>query len=49
MTFFVIRYSWKYPLALCVLAVTGFFFVIDVTFFLSNMLKLRGRRLVPAR
>ena len=39
MTFYVIRYGWKYPLALC-LAVTGFFFVIDVTFFLSNMLKL---------
>jgi KUP system potassium uptake protein len=39
MTFFVIRYGWKYPLALCVLA-TGFFFVIDVTFFLSNTLKL---------
>ena len=39
MTFFVIRYGWRYPLALCVLA-TGFFFVIDVAFFLSNMLKL---------
>jgi KUP system potassium uptake protein len=39
MTFFVIRYGWKYPLALCLLA-TGFFFAIDVTFFLSNMLKL---------
>ena len=39
MTFFVIRYGWKYPLALCLLA-TGFFFVVDVTFFLSNMLKL---------
>jgi KUP system potassium uptake protein len=39
MTFFVIRYGWKFPLALCVLT-TGFFFVIDVTFFLSNMLKL---------
>lgn len=39
MTFFVIRYGWKYPLALCVLA-TGFFFVIDVIFLSSNMLKL---------
>ena len=39
MTFFVIRYGWKYPLALC-LAATGFFFVIDVTFFASNLLKL---------
>jgi KUP system potassium uptake protein len=39
MTFFVIRYGWRYPLLLCLLA-TGFFFLIDVTFFLSNMLKL---------
>jgi KUP system potassium uptake protein len=39
MTFFVIRYGWGYPLALCLLA-TGFFFVIDVAFFASNMLKL---------
>jgi KUP system potassium uptake protein len=39
MTFFVIRFGWKYPLAPSLL-VTGFFFVIDVTFFASNMLKL---------
>ena len=39
MTFYVIRYGWKYPLALCI-AATGFFFVVDVAFFLSNMLKL---------
>jgi KUP system potassium uptake protein len=39
MTFFVIRYGWGYPLALCI-AATGFFFVVDITFFLSNMLKL---------
>ena len=39
MTFFVIRYSWKYPLWLCI-AATGFFFVIDITFFASNLLKL---------
>ena len=39
LTFFVIRYSWKYPLALCIGA-TGTFFVIDLTFFASNMLKL---------
>jgi KUP system potassium uptake protein len=39
MTFFVVRYGWRYPLALCLLA-TGFFFVIDVAFFLSNTLKL---------
>jgi KUP system potassium uptake protein len=39
MTFFVIRYGWRYPLWLCIGA-TGFFFVIDVLFFSSNMLKL---------
>ncbi|MDL5030402.1 potassium transporter Kup [Pelomonas sp. APW6] len=39
MTFFVIRYGWKYPLALCV-AATGFFFLIDVTFLASNLLKV---------
>ncbi|RZS53182.1 potassium transporter Kup [Sphaerotilus mobilis] len=41
MTFYVIRYGWRYPLWLC-LAATGFFFVIDITFFASNMLKLFG-------
>jgi KUP system potassium uptake protein len=39
LTFFVIRYSWKYPLWLC-LASTGFFFVVDITFWASNLLKL---------
>ena len=39
MTFFVIRYGWKYPLWLCV-AATGAFFVVDVLFFASNLLKL---------
>jgi len=39
MTFYVIRYGWKYPWALC-FAATGFFFVVDVTFFASNLLKL---------
>ncbi len=39
MTFFVIRFGWKYPLALCV-AATGFFFLIDVTFLASNLLKV---------
>jgi KUP system potassium uptake protein len=38
LTFFVIRYRWNYPLALCVFA-TGFFFVIDITFFSSALLK----------
>ena len=39
LTFYVIRYSWKYPLWLCV-AATGIFFVIDLAFWSSNMLKL---------
>jgi KUP system potassium uptake protein len=39
LTFFVIRYGWKYPLWLCVGA-TGFFFVVDLAFFSSNLLKL---------
>ena len=39
LTFFVIRYGWKYPLWLCVGA-TGLFFIIDLAFFSSNMLKL---------
>jgi KUP system potassium uptake protein len=39
MTFYVIRYGWKYPLWLC-LAATGAFFIIDLMFFASNALKL---------
>ena len=39
LTFFVIRYGWGYPLALCI-AATGFFFAIDLAFFSSNLLKL---------
>jgi KUP system potassium uptake protein len=39
LTFFVIRFAWRYPLWLC-LAATGFFFVIDALFFASNLLKL---------
>lgn len=39
LTFFVIRYAWQYPLALC-LAVTAFFLTIDIAFFSSNLLKL---------
>jgi KUP system potassium uptake protein len=39
LTFFVIRYSWKYPLWLCV-AATGSFFIVDAAFFASNLLKL---------
>ncbi|MEY2800821.1 MAG: hypothetical protein RL513_405 [Pseudomonadota bacterium] len=39
LTFFVIRHAWKYPLWLCVGA-TGIFFLIDIAFFASNLLKL---------
>jgi KUP system potassium uptake protein len=39
LTFFVLRYGWNYPLVLC-LAATGFFFVVDLAFFSSNLLKL---------
>ena len=39
LTFFVIRYGWKYPLWLCI-AATGWFFVVDILFFSSNLLKL---------
>ena len=39
LTFFVIRYRWKYPLWLCI-AATGVFFIVDFTFFVSNLMKL---------
>jgi len=39
LTFFVIRYGWKYPLWLCI-AATGWFFVVDFAFWASNLLKL---------
>ena len=39
LTFFVIRYGWKYPLWLCI-AATGWFVVVDILFFSSNLLKL---------
>ena len=39
LTFFVIRYSWNLPLALCI-AATSFFFVVDFAFWASNLLKL---------
>jgi KUP system potassium uptake protein len=39
LTFFVIRFGWKYPLPLCI-AATGVFFVVDLAFFSSNLLKL---------
>ena len=39
MTFFVIRYSWKYPWALC-FAATGFFFLVDIIYFSANIVKV---------
>ncbi len=39
LTFFVIRYRWNYPLAICILA-TGFFLVIDLSFFSATLLKI---------
>jgi KUP system potassium uptake protein len=38
LTFFVIRYGWKYNLFLCLVA-TGFFLTIDVVLFSANALK----------
>jgi KUP system potassium uptake protein len=39
LTFFVIRFMWRYPLVVCVLA-TGFFATIDVAFFSATLLKI---------
>ena len=39
LTFFVIRYAWKMPLWLCIGA-TSVFFVVDLAFWSSNLLKL---------
>jgi KUP system potassium uptake protein len=39
LTFFVIHYGWKYPFWWC-LAATGFFFMVDLAFWASNLLKL---------
>jgi len=39
LTFFVIRYTWRYPLALCITS-TGLFFAVDMAFFSSNLMKL---------
>jgi K+ transporter len=41
LTFFVIRYAWKLPLALCI-AATSVFFLVDLMFVASNTLKLAG-------
>jgi KUP system potassium uptake protein len=39
LTFYVIRYSWRYPLWLCISA-TGIFFLVDFAFWASNLMKL---------
>jgi KUP system potassium uptake protein len=39
LTFFVIRYGWGYPLILCVFS-TGFFLVVDLSFFSSTLTKI---------
>ena len=39
LTFFVLRYHWRYPWWLC-LGAAGGFFLVDLAFFSSNMLKL---------
>jgi KUP system potassium uptake protein len=39
LTFFVLRYGWRYPLWLCVLA-TAFFAMIDIVFFASALHKV---------
>jgi KUP system potassium uptake protein len=39
LTFFVVRYSWRWPLWLSLLAI-GFFMIIDLTLFASAMLKI---------
>jgi KUP system potassium uptake protein len=39
MTFFVVRYAWKYPWSLAILA-TGFFFIVDFAFLSANIVKV---------
>ncbi len=39
MTFFVVRWAFGVPLSLCV-AATGFFFLVDITFFAANAVKV---------
>lgn len=46
LTFFVIRYKWKYNLALC-WAATGFFLAIDIALFSANALKIANGGWLP--
>jgi KUP system potassium uptake protein len=39
MTFFVVRYAWRFPWWVAV-AATGFFFLVDITFFAANIVKV---------
>ena len=39
LTFFVIRFGWKYPIILCIFA-TGCFFIIDIALFSSTSMKI---------
>ncbi len=39
MTFFVVRYGWRLPWTLC-FAATGFFFLVDLTYFGANIVKV---------
>jgi KUP system potassium uptake protein len=39
LTFFVIRYRWGYNLLLCIIA-TGFFFIVDTSFFSATLFKV---------
>ncbi|MBI5718572.1 MAG: potassium transporter Kup [Burkholderiales bacterium] len=39
MTFFVVRFAWRLPLALCLVA-TGTFFIVDIIFFAANIVKV---------
>ena len=39
MTFFVVRYAWKYPWSLVILA-TGFFFLVDLALLAANLVKI---------
>lgn len=39
LTFFVVRFDWRYPLWLCVIS-TGFFLLVDLTYFAAAMHKI---------
>ncbi len=39
LTFYVVRYGWGFPLPVCI-AATGFFVMVDISFFASNSLKI---------